>query len=56
MSENRFSTMFKFSFRREKDKKFVSLPFRNTYNVHVIFACLLSDQTVCFLKTLTKQH
>lgn len=43
MSENRLSTMFKFSFRR-KDKKFVSISFRNTYVFFVVvlflfFAC-----------------
>lgn len=43
MSENRLSTMFKFSFRRKKDKKFVSISFRNTYVFFVVlflfFAC-----------------
>lgn len=47
MSENRFSTMFKFNFRR-KDKKFVSISFRNTYDVFVfifiyLFTYLLAE-------------
>lgn len=38
MSENRFSAMLsKFSFRK-KDKKFVSISFRNTYRA--FFVCL----------------
>lgn len=42
MSENRLSTMFKFSFRRKKDKKFVSISFRNTYVIFLLFCfCFL---------------
>lgn len=39
MSEKRFSTMFKFSFRgkRDKDKKFVSIAFINTCGGFYLF-------------------
>lgn len=59
-SQNRFSTMFKFSFRKKKDKKFVSTgtSFRNTYGfflfvsfLFVSLFCLPSVKKFNLLKT-----
>lgn len=65
MSENLFSTMFKFSFRKKKDKKFVSTgtSFRNTYGFFCLVFCLLgfclSVYFACRVSkflTFAKQH